>query len=129
MAPDEVKKNISVSDENGLSVKNETAAKENYMIQYFVGNNVSLKKGTDYSIKITMKGSTDGHATVGMGTWGCSQTRVDFTDQYATYTLPYTSAYEGEDGLFLCRVVILTARSALNLYKLFIVKRQLLVIL
>lgn len=54
-APDEVKKNISVSDENGLSVKNETAAKENYMIQYFVGNNVSLKKGTDYSIKITRR--------------------------------------------------------------------------
>ena len=100
-APDEVKKNISVSDENGLSVKNETAAKENYMIQYWVGSNVSLKKGTDYSIKITMKGSTDGHATVGMGTWGCSQTRVDFTDQYATYTLPYTSAYEGEDGFIL----------------------------
>ena len=100
-APDEVKKNISVSDENGLSVKNETAAKENYMIQYFVGNNVSLKKGTDYSIKITMKGSTDGHATVGMGTWGCSQTRVDFTDQYATYTLPYTSVYEGKDGFIL----------------------------
>ena len=67
----------------------------------FEGNNVSLKKGTDYSIKITMKGSTDGHATVGMGTWGCSQTRVDFTDQYATYTLPYTSAYEGEDGFIL----------------------------
>lgn len=100
-APDEVKKNISVSDENGLSVKNETAAKENYMIQYWVGSNVSLKKGTDYSIKITMKGSTDGHATVGMGTWGCSQTRVDFTDQYATYTLPYTSVYEGKDGFIL----------------------------
>lgn len=100
-APDEVKKNISVSDENGLSVKNETAAKENYMIQYWVGSNVSLKKGTDYSIKITMKGSTDGHATVGMGTWSCSQTRVDFTDQYATYTLPYTSVYEGKDGFIL----------------------------
>lgn len=100
-APEEVKKNISVSDENGLSVKNETAAKENYMIQYQLGNNVSLKKGTDYSIKITMKGSTDGHATVGMGTWGCSQTRVDFTDQYATYTLPYTSVYEGKDGFIL----------------------------
>lgn len=96
-----MKKNISVSDENGLSVKNETAAKENYMIQYWVGSNVSLKKGTDYSIKITMKGSTDGHATVGMGTWGCSQTRVDFTDQYATYTLPYTSVYEGKDGFIL----------------------------
>ena len=95
------KDDISVSKEDGLSVKNETAAKENYMIQYWVGSNVSLKKGTDYSIKITMKGSTDGHATVGMGTWGCSQTRVDFTDQYATYTLPYTSVYEGKDGFIL----------------------------
>lgn len=95
------KDDISVSKEDGLSVKNETAAKENYMIQYWVGNNVPLLKGTDYSIKIVMKGSTDGHATVGMGTWGCSQTRVDFTDQYATYTLPYTSVYEGKDGFIL----------------------------
>lgn len=94
------KDNISVSKEDGLSVKNETAT-DNWKIQYQLGNNVSLKKGTDYSIKITMKGSTDGHATVGMGTWGCSQTRVDFTDQYATYTLPYTSVYEGKDGFIL----------------------------
>lgn len=99
-APEEVKKNISVSAENGLSVENKTKT-DNYMIQYWVGSNVSLKKGTDYSIKITMKGSTDGHATVGMGTWGCSQTRVDFTDKYVTYTLPYTSAYEGNDGIIL----------------------------
>lgn len=94
------KDNISVSKEDGLSVKNETAT-DNWKIQYQLGNNVSLKKGTDYSIKITMKGSTDGHATVGMGTWGCSQTKVDFTDQYATYTLPYTSVYEGKDGFIL----------------------------
>ena len=99
-APDEVKKNISVSDKDGLSVKNETAT-DFWKIQYMIGSNVSLKKGTDYSIKITMKGSTDGHATVGMGTWGCSQTRVDFTDQYATYTLPYTSDYEGAGFLLM----------------------------
>lgn len=83
-----------------MSVKNETAT-DNWKIQYQLGNNVPLLKGTDYSIKIVMKGSTDGHATVGMGTWGCSQTRVDFTDQYATYTLPYTSVYEGKDGFIL----------------------------
>lgn len=94
------KDNISVSKEDGLSVKNETAT-DNWKIQYQLGNNVSLKKGTDYSIKITMKGSKSGHATVGMGTWGCSQTRVDFTDQYATYTLPCTSVYEGKDGFIL----------------------------
>lgn len=101
-APDEVKKNISVSDENGLSVKNETA-KNFWDIQYVIGSNVSLKKGTDYSIKITMKGSADGHATVAMGTWDNFGTpgTVTFTDQYATYTLPYTSVYEGTDGFIL----------------------------
>lgn len=97
----DVKNKISVSTTDGLTVMNKTAAEENYMIQYFVGQNVPLSKGTEYSINITMKGSTDGHATVGMGTWGCSQTRVNFTDQYATYTLPYTSAYEGNGFILM----------------------------
>lgn len=98
--PAAVKENISLSPEDGLSVKNQTAT-DNWKIQYQLGNNVPLLKGTDYSIEIVMKGSEAGHATVGMGTWGCSQTRVDFTDQYATYTLPYTSVYEGKDGFIL----------------------------
>lgn len=99
-APDEVKENISVSAEDGLSVKNETAT-DFWKIQYTIGSNVPLSKGTDYSIKIVMKGSTAGHATVVMGTWGSSGTRVEFTDQYATYTLPCTSDYEGNDGFIL----------------------------
>lgn len=95
-ASDQVKENISVSTEDGLSVTNGTAT-ANWMIQYMIGDNVPLSKGTDYSIKITMKGSKSGHATVAMGSWNNFGTpgRVDFTDQYATYTLPYTSAYEG----------------------------------
>lgn len=95
-APDEVKKNISVSAEDGLSVKNETAT-DFWKIQYMIGSNVPLSKGTDYSIKIVMKGSAAGHATVAMGSWGSFGTpgKVEFTDQYATYTLPYTSDYDG----------------------------------
>lgn len=102
-APNEVKKNISVSTENGLSVENKTVATNNWDIQYVVGSKVSLKQGTEYSIKITMKGSTAGHATVAMGSWDNFGTTgsVDFTGQYATYTLPYTSAYAGEDGFIL----------------------------
>jgi hypothetical protein len=100
---DEIKKknNISVSKEDGLSVKNETVAEHFYDIQYQLGCNILLSKGTDYSIKIVMKGSTAGHATVAMGTWGSPGTRVEFTDQYATYTLPYTSDYEGGNGFIL----------------------------
>lgn len=99
-----LKKNISVSAEDGLSVKNETAT-DNYMIQYQLGNNVPLSKGTDYSIKIVMKGSAAGHATVAMGSWGegnfGTTAKVEFTDQYATYTLPYTSAYEGNGFILM----------------------------
>lgn len=101
-ASDKVKENISVSTEDGLSVTNGTAT-GNWMIQYVIGDNVPLLKGTDYSIKITMKGSTAGHATVAMGSWDNFGTtrRVDFTDQYATYTLPYTSAYEGNGFILM----------------------------
>lgn len=99
------KDNISVSKEDGLSVKNETAAKNFWDIQYQLGNNVPLSKGTDYSIKIVMKGSEAGHATVCMGSWGKGEfgttAKVEFTDQYATYTLPYTSAYEGNGFILM----------------------------
>ncbi len=101
-APDEVKKNISVSAEDGLSVKNETAT-DFWNIQYIIGSNVHLSKGTDYSINIVMKGSVPGHATVSMGDWNSkgAPEKVEFTNQYKTYTLPYTSVYEGEDGFIL----------------------------
>lgn len=101
-APDEVKPNISVTTEDGLSVKNETAT-DFYKIQYMIGSNVPLSKGTDYSIKIVMKGSAAGHATVAMGSWGelGTPSRVEFTDQYATYTLSYTSPYEGNGFILM----------------------------
>lgn len=103
-APDAVKPNISVSAEDGLFVKNETA-KNFWDIQYMIGSNVPLLKGTDYSIKIVMKGSAAGHATVAMGSWGegnfGTTAKFEFTDQYATYTLPYTSAYEGNGFILM----------------------------
>lgn len=103
-APDEMKENISVSEDNGLSVNNKTAT-DNWKIQYQLGNNVPLLKGTDYSIEIVMKGSVAGHATVAMGSWGegnfGTTQSVDFTDQYNTYTLPYTSAYEGNGFILM----------------------------
>lgn len=103
-APDEMKENISVSEDNGLSVNNKTAT-DNWKIQYQLGNNVPLLKGTDYSIEIVMKGSVAGHATVAMGSWGegnfGTTQKVDFTDQYKTYTLSYTSAYEGNGFILM----------------------------
>ena len=42
-APDEMKENISVSEDDGLSVKNKTAT-DNWKIQYQLGSNVPLLK-------------------------------------------------------------------------------------
>lgn len=100
--PAAVKDNISLSKEDGLSVKNETAT-DFWKIQYSLGINVPLSKGTDYSIEIEMKGSDAGHATVSMGNWGCFGTsqKVEFTNQYKTITLPYTSDYDGNGFIFM----------------------------
>lgn len=97
------KDNISVSKEDGLSVKNETAAKNFWDIQYFVGDNVSLNKGTDYSIKIVMKGSEPGNAKVAVGNWDSKRTpqNVHFTEEYNTYILPYTCDYEGNGFILM----------------------------
>ena len=96
-----LKQYISVSAEDGLSVKNDEAKYGNYQFQ--LGQNVPLKKGTNYFIKIVMKGSAAGEATVAMGRFEDFGTaaKVKFTDQYDTYTLPYTSAHEGNDGFIL----------------------------
>ena len=100
--PAAVKDNIFLSKEDGLSVKNETKT-DFWKIQYSLGNNVPLSKGTDYSIEIEMKGSDAGHATVSMGNWGCFGTpqKVEFTNQYKTITLPYTSDYDGNGFIFM----------------------------
>lgn len=63
-----LKQYISVSAEDGLSVNNEEAKYGNYQFQ--LGKNVPLKKGTVYSIRIVMKGSAAGEATVNMGRFG-----------------------------------------------------------
>lgn len=96
------KDNFSVSTTDGLSVKNEKAI-DNWKIQYFVGNNVSLNKGTDYVIKITMKGTTAGSATVAVGNWSSQRTpqTVNFTKDYNTYKLPYTCDYEGNGFILM----------------------------
>lgn len=102
-APETMKDNISVSKEDGLSVKNETAATNFWDIQYFVGDNVSLNKGTDYSIKIVMKGSEPGNAKVAVGNWNSKRTpqNVHFTEEYNTYILPYTCDYEGNGFILM----------------------------
>lgn len=96
------KDNFSVSTTDGLSVKNEKKI-DNWKIQYFVGNNVSLNKGTDYVIKITMKGTTAGSATVAVGNWSSQRTpqTVNFTNEYNTYILPYTCDYEGNGFILM----------------------------
>lgn len=99
--PEGLKQYISVSTGDGLSVKNDDGTFNDYQFQ--LGRNFPLKKGTVYSIRIVMKGSAAGEATVDMGRFGEFGTseKVEFTDRYEPYTFPYTSAYEGNEGFIL----------------------------
>lgn len=100
--PAAVKENISLSPEDGLTVTNKTAT-DFWKFQYLVGDNVSLNKGTDYSIKIVMKGSEPGNAKVAVGNWNSKRTpqNVNFTKEYNTYILPYTCDYEGNGFILM----------------------------
>ena len=100
--PAAVKENISLSPEDGLTVTNKTAT-DFWKFQYLVGDNVSLNKGTDYSIKIVMKGSEPGNAKVAVGNWDSKRTpqNVNFTKEYNTYILPYTCDYEGNGFILM----------------------------
>ena len=113
---DDVKNKISVSTTDGLTVRNETAAEDNYMIQYFVGENVPLLKGTEYSIKITMKGTTAGYATVAMGSWVIWELLEELILQTSMLLIHcLIQVLMKEMDSFLCRVVNLKVLSALNL--------------
>ena len=55
----------------------------NWERQYFVADWISLKVGEEYTITVRMKGSSEGHADVVLGTWGASNNGfIDFTDEW-----------------------------------------------
>lgn len=100
-APDEVKSNISVSFEDGLVAKNEKE-QENYLFQYQGASNLGLKAGTDYTLKIVVKGSAEGKMHLGIGDWGkLAESDINFTTSEKEYTVNFTATVDG--GFLLCQ--------------------------
>ena len=94
-AADDVKPHLSVTAD-GLQAEN-TTAMENYLFQYQGASNLGLTKGKDYTLKIVMKGSSEGKMHLAIGDWSNQvQSDINFSTEEKAYEVPFTH----EEGTF-----------------------------
>ena len=99
-AADDVKPNLSITTD-GLQAVNSTAM-ENYLFQYQGTSSLGLKAGTDYTLKIVMKGSAEGKMHLAIGTWdNKEQADIAFSTEEKEYDVNFTAAVD--DGFVLCQ--------------------------
>ena len=99
-AADDVKPHLTVTAD-GLQAENSTAM-ENYKFQYQAASNIGLKAGTDYTLKIVMKGSAEGKMHLAIGTWdNKEQADITFSTEEKAYDVNFTAA--DDDGFVLCQ--------------------------
>lgn len=99
-AADDVKPHLTVTAD-GLQAENSTAI-ENYKFQYQAASNIGLKAGTDYTMKIVMKGSAEGTMHVAIGDWGkLAEKDINFSTEEKAYTVNFNAAADG--GFVLCQ--------------------------
>lgn len=100
-ASDNTRPNLKTTFENGLVARNDTAA-ANYMFQYQCAANLKLKAGAAYTLKMTLRGSSDGTMHVAVGDWGnFAEDDIHFDANERTYTIHFTATTDG--GFVLCQ--------------------------
>ncbi len=91
--------NVTVSQQDGLTIVNSTKYDGNWQYQLHVADQLGLTAGNDYILKITVKGSTGGYCYFGVGSWaGTVDCGFNFTDEWKEYSVPFTAK---EDGGFV----------------------------
>lgn len=99
-AADEAKPHLTVTAD-GLQAENSTAM-ENYLFQYQGASNLGLKAGTDYTMKIVMKGSAEGKMHLAIGDWKKqAQADITFSTEEKEYDVNFNAAADG--GFVLCQ--------------------------
>ena len=99
-AADDVKPHLTVTAD-GLQAENSTAM-ENYKFQYQAASNIGLKAGTDYTMKIVMKGSAEGKMHLAIGDWSKqAQADITFSTEEKEYDVNFNAAADG--GFVLCQ--------------------------
>lgn len=75
---------------------------ENYLFQYHGASNLGLTKGKDYTLKIVMKGSSEGKMHLAIGDWSNQvQSDINFSTEEKAYEVPFTASADG--GFVLCQ--------------------------
>ncbi|MBR3479732.1 MAG: starch-binding protein [Prevotella sp.] len=92
-----------------LVITNTVSQEYNWSLQPFILDQIPLKKGTDYVVRIKMNTTGAGKATINMGTWGSNRyNNFSFADAYAYYDVtlndfPLTTDAENvAHALFQC---------------------------
>ena len=99
-AADDVKPHLTVTAD-GLQAENSTAM-DNYLFQYQGASNLGLKAGTDYTMKIVMKGSAEGKMHLAIGDWSKqAQADITFSTEEKEYDVNFNAAADG--GFVLCQ--------------------------
>lgn len=82
-------------ESGALLISNTKTQTNNHDLQPFIIDNVTLKEGYDYVVRIKMKATSDGSATIPMGTWQASMSQtLNFAQSYGYtyYDLSFTKS-------------------------------------
>ena len=88
--------NVTLSQQDGLTIVNDTKRDGNWAYQLHVADGLGLTAGNDYILKVNVKGSTAGYCYFGVGTWGGTvDCGFNFTDEWKEYSVPFTATQDG----------------------------------
>lgn len=87
---------IGKNDAEGcLEIKN-AAPTTNYYIQYHVGDALPTVQGSEYKLKMMIKGSAEGKLSFGVGDWGGrAENSFSFNTEWKEYEWPFTAVCNG----------------------------------
>lgn len=98
---------IGVNTEEGcLEIVNPASTEQNYLVQYFTGDNLPTIEGQDYKLKMMIKGSAKGTLNVGVGPWsGRADGSFSFDTEWKEYEFSFKAVADGghvmtQSGLF-----------------------------
>ncbi len=102
-ASEQASPNLSVDAEGGLTAVNNNTELDNWQFQFHVVDGLSLVKGNDYVLKITIKGTDEGYAFFGVGTWsGTVDCGFNFSKEWKEYSVPFSAKQDG--GFVVCQM-------------------------
>ena len=88
---------VSLDAETGLKIIN-TEATDNWKVQYQISSDLPTKTDSEYTLKLVVKASAEGQATVCVGgntTADRASVQIDMSTDFQELTFPFTAKIDG----------------------------------